>query len=116
MLRRLMLLLLVAFGPAAAQEPSLPAGVNVQGLLQAPVSPLTSLVGVESPIISEKYVLMPGDRLLVTVTGGVTYSYQTWITYEGKITLDMPTATLAPSISSGASVSFQSVDAIRISG
>ncbi len=57
------------------------------GLAQSPIS---SLVGVESPIISDKYVLMPGDRLLVTVQGSVTYSYDAWITYEGKINVSIP--------------------------
>jgi protein involved in polysaccharide export with SLBB domain len=60
---------------------------NVLGLAQ---SPITSLIGVESPIISDKYILMPGDRLLVTVQGSVTYSYDAWITYEGKINLSIP--------------------------
>lgn len=116
MLRRLNGILLCLLAAALAQDVQIPAGVNVQGILQAPVSPLTSLIGVESPIISETYVLMPGDKLLVTVTGSITYSYQTWITYEGKITLNMPTSSLAPSLTGTTSISYEAIDAIRISG
>jgi protein involved in polysaccharide export with SLBB domain len=84
----LCLALLAAFataqeGPGASNLPS-PASL---GIAQSPIS---SLVGVESPIISDKYVLMPGDRLLVTVQGSVTYSYDAWITYEGKINICIP--------------------------
>jgi protein involved in polysaccharide export with SLBB domain len=66
-------------------------------LLLAQVSPPATtpaesqvLVGVESPVISENYVLMPGDRLYVTVTGGVTYTYEGWVTYDGKLPLSLP--------------------------
>ncbi len=76
---------------------------NVLGLAQ---SPITSLVGVESPIISDKYILMPGDRLLVTVQGSVTYSYDAWITYEGKLNLSIPVGTSKPEV----------VDVFMISG
>lgn len=48
------------------------------------------LVGVESPVMSENYMLMPGDRLYVTVTGGVTYTYEGWVTYDGKLPLSLP--------------------------
>ncbi|MGB9721337.1 MAG: SLBB domain-containing protein [bacterium] len=50
--------------------------------------------GLEKPIISEEYTLMPGDSLLVTITGATNYSYKTGITYEGKITINMPVASL----------------------
>ena len=78
------------------------AGVPSASALGMAQSPISSLVGVESPIISDKYVLMPGDRLLVTVQGGVTYSYDAWITYEGKITISIP--------------KLEVVDAITVSG
>ncbi|MEO0080161.1 MAG: SLBB domain-containing protein, partial [candidate division WOR-3 bacterium] len=92
--------------------------VNVQSLLQQPITPLTSLVGVESPIISESYVLMPGDRLLVTVSGSISYSYNAWVTYEGKVTINMPTTTLAPSLSTTPSreSEFNVVDVVHVSG
>jgi protein involved in polysaccharide export with SLBB domain len=54
------------------------------------VSPIVSLIGVESPIISDKYYLMPGDRLLVTVQGSVAYSYESMVTYEGKVNISIP--------------------------
>ncbi|MEO0137851.1 MAG: SLBB domain-containing protein [candidate division WOR-3 bacterium] len=42
------------------------------------------------PIVAEDYILMPGDTLLVTVSGTVPYSYKTGITYEGKIMINIP--------------------------
>jgi protein involved in polysaccharide export with SLBB domain len=90
-------------------------GVNIPGITQSGVSPLPSLVGVESPIISDKYILMPGDRLLVTIAGSVTYSYQSAVTYEGKITINMPLAGIATSnVGQGSTVDV--VDAITVSG
>ncbi|MEO0124284.1 MAG: SLBB domain-containing protein [candidate division WOR-3 bacterium] len=59
-------------------------------------SPTTSF-GLDKPIISEEYTLMPGDSLLVTITGSTNYSYKTGITYEGKITINMPVASLPTS-------------------
>jgi len=72
---------------------------------------MATLVGVESPIISEQYVLMPGDRLLATVAGGITYSYETWVTYEGKVTIMTPVGT-----TSDGDVRTDVVDAVRVSG
>ena len=69
------------------------AGVPSASALGMSQSPISSLVGVESPIISDKYVLMPGDRLLVTIQGSVTYSYDAWITYEGKVNISIPVST-----------------------
>ena len=47
------------------------------------------------PIVSdEEYMLMPGDSLLVTITGAANYSYITGITFEGKLTLNTPVASL----------------------
>ncbi len=53
-------------------------------------SQILKLPGVESPIISDQYFLAPGDRLLVTVQGSVTYSYETVVTYEGKVNITIP--------------------------
>jgi protein involved in polysaccharide export with SLBB domain len=93
------------------------SGVNVQGLLQPSVSPVPSLVGVESPIISDRYILMPGDRLLVTVFGSITYSYQSAITYEGKMTINLPVGSLAPaSEGSSQNLSLDVVDVVTVSG
>jgi len=53
-------------------------------------SPLLKLPGVESPIISDQYYLAPGDRLQITVQGGVVYSYEAVVTYEGKVNVTIP--------------------------
>ncbi|MCX7995257.1 MAG: SLBB domain-containing protein [candidate division WOR-3 bacterium] len=50
--------------------------------------------GLEKPIVSEEYILMPGDKILITITGGTNYSYTTDVTYEGKITINLPVASL----------------------
>jgi len=50
--------------------------------------------GLERPIISEEYILMPGDKILITITGATNYSYTTDVTYEGKVTINMPVASL----------------------
>jgi protein involved in polysaccharide export with SLBB domain len=67
------------------------------------------LTGVEGPIISERYVLMPGDQVLATITGGLTFSYSAWITYEGKVVIEIPVDFSAP-------WTLQIVDAVPISG
>lgn len=75
------------------------------------------LVGVESPIISEQYVLMPGDRVLVTINGSVTYSYESWVTYEGKVMINIPMSSgLMGSQSGDNELGLTVVDAVRISG
>ena len=78
-----------------------------------------ALVGVENPIISETYVLMPDDEVLVTITGGVTYSYETRITYEGKMTVNLPSPTPAAYMGEQTRREVsptQIVDAIKVSG
>jgi len=47
-----------------------------------------------NPIVTEDYILMPGDSVLITITGATNYSYITGITYEGKVTLNMPVASV----------------------
>ncbi len=75
-----------------------------------------TLVGVESPIAPEKYALMPGDRLLVTVGGKLSYSYQTLVTYEGKLTVNMPLSSAIPSYESErTAMLFDVVDAVPVS-
>ncbi len=76
--------------PAALGQEGPTSNIPSASALGLAQSPISTLVGVESPIISDKYVLMPGDRLLVTVQGSVTYSYDAWITYEGKINISIP--------------------------
>jgi protein involved in polysaccharide export with SLBB domain len=63
------------------------ASANATGL---GASSIVKLPGVEAPIISDQYFLAPGDRLLVTVQGSVTYSYETQVTYEGKVNITIP--------------------------
>jgi len=118
----LLALTLVAIsGAGYAQEtPGLTGlgGVNIQGLLQPSVSPVPSLVGVESPIISDKYILMPGDKLLVTVSGKLTFSYQSLITYEGKVMINLPLSPMTPSydVTSQHTLYQDVVDAVTVSG
>ncbi|MGB3341062.1 MAG: SLBB domain-containing protein [bacterium] len=54
-----------------------------------------TMSGLDKPIISEEYILMPGDSLLVTITGGTNYSYVTGVTYEGKVTINMPVTSIS---------------------
>ncbi len=67
----------------------------------------SELIGVEAPIISEEYILMPGDNLLITIKGKVNYSYASWVTYEGKIQIMLKSNLLEK---------LETVDVIRISG
>lgn len=46
--------------------------------------------GLEEPIVPGEYTLMPGDSLLITITGATNYSYMTGVTYEGKVTINIP--------------------------
>lgn len=74
-----------AQGPSATTTGAASASATGLG-----TSPILKLPGVESPIISDQYYLAPGDRLQVTVQGGVTYSYEAWVTYEGKVNISIP--------------------------
>jgi protein involved in polysaccharide export with SLBB domain len=47
----------------------------------------------EHTVVSAKdYILMPGDTILITITGSTNYSYMTTVTPEGKVTIQMPTS------------------------
>jgi len=50
--------------------------------------------GLEEPIVPDEYILMPGDNLLVTITGATNYSYMTGLTYEGKVTINIPVTSM----------------------
>ena len=50
--------------------------------------------GLEEPIVSEEYILMPGDSILITITGATNYSYVTAVTYEGKVTIEVPVTSM----------------------
>jgi protein involved in polysaccharide export with SLBB domain len=72
------------------------------------------IVGVEAPIVAEQYHLFPGDGLLVTITGKTNYSYNTLVTYEGKITINI---LVGSTYDKGLLVPrYDVVDAIKISG
>lgn len=71
------------------------------------------LPGVETPIISEKYIVMPGDNLLVTIIGKTTYSYTTIVTYEGRVTINIP---MAQTMETGSNKPYYEViDAVKVS-
>jgi protein involved in polysaccharide export with SLBB domain len=53
-----------------------------------------ALGGLEKPIVSEEYILMPGDSILVTITGSTNYSYITGITFEGKVLIQVPVSSM----------------------
>jgi len=66
---------------------------------EATETPITSVVeperNLEKPVISaEEYILMPGDSILITITGSTYYSYITGITYEGKTTINLPVTSI----------------------
>jgi protein involved in polysaccharide export with SLBB domain len=81
--------LLTATAGAQGQS-SASTGSTSAGATGAGGSALLKLPGVESPIISDQYYLAPGDRLQVTVQGSVAYSYETVVTYEGKVDISIP--------------------------
>jgi protein involved in polysaccharide export with SLBB domain len=81
--------LLTATAGAQSQS-SAATGSASTGSTGLGVSPILKLPGVEAPIISDQYYLAPGDRLLVTVQGGATYSYEAVVTYEGKVNITIP--------------------------
>ncbi len=54
----------------------------------------SKMSGLEKPIVSEEYMLMPGDSILITITGATHYSYVTVVTYEGKVSINIPVASM----------------------
>jgi protein involved in polysaccharide export with SLBB domain len=49
----------------------------------------------EKTVISaDEYTLMPGDSVLITITGSTNYSYITGVTLEGKVTINLPVSTM----------------------
>ena len=71
--------------------------VNAQTDMSGSPSTDITMSGLDKPIVSEEYILMPGDRLLVTITGATNYSYTANITYEGKLTIRIPVSS-APTV------------------
>jgi protein involved in polysaccharide export with SLBB domain len=68
--------------------------VNAQTTAYDRTSQSEDDVDFPKPIVSDEYVLMPGDSLLVTVSGATNYSYITPVTFEGKVTLNMPVTSM----------------------
>ena len=89
--------------------------IIISSLSFAQVKPGTEvgLPGVETPIISEKYIVMPGDNLLVTIIGKTTYSYTTIVTYEGRVTINIPMAQIMET-GSGKPY-YEVIDAVKVS-
>lgn len=61
-----------------------------EGEMLMPSAPVGEMGGLERPIVSEEYILMPGDQLLITITGKTHFSYTSTLTYEGKIIINIP--------------------------
>lgn len=69
----------------------------------------------ERPVISEQYVLMPGDGCLTTISGGTNYTYPFTITYEGKAIIVLPVgSTYSPVL--GETKKTEIIDAVHLSG
>jgi len=55
-----------------------------------PVVTPTEVTTLERPIVSSEYILMPGDNILIIITGAINYSYRAGITYEGRVAINIP--------------------------
>ncbi len=95
-------LLLFSQGTPATTATTLPLEIQVPG--------------VETPIIPEEYVLMPGDGLLVTVSGRVTYTYGATITYDGRIAISIPYLSAGQMESAAQKETTAIIDVVNISG
>ena len=67
-----------------------------QASLTAPATAAApaSITGLDKPIISDEYFLMPGDSILITVSGATNYSYSAFVTYEGKVFIRIPVSNM----------------------
>jgi protein involved in polysaccharide export with SLBB domain len=61
---------------------------------QGTVAPDSGVNSFESPVVTDEYILMPGDSVIITVSGATNYSYITGITYDGKAMINMPVTTI----------------------
>lgn len=71
--------------------------VSAKGTAQQTVQDIRESMmtsGLEEPVAPAEYILMPGDSLLITITGATNYSYMTGVTYEGKVTINMPVTSI----------------------
>jgi protein involved in polysaccharide export with SLBB domain len=73
------------------------------------------VLSIETPINSQEYRLLPGDKLLVTISGKANYSYNALVTYEGKVLINIPVGTMVSE--NGAVIPrYDAVSAIKIAG
>lgn len=93
---------------------SLILSISLLTQISTPI-PSPENIGIEAAIIAEQYTLMPGDGLLVNITGKTNFSYNTTVTYEGKLVIKLPVGstmseqgTLIPRV--------DAVDALVVSG
>jgi polysaccharide export outer membrane protein len=61
---------------------------------QETAAPDAGVGGFESSVVTDEYILMPGDSIIITVSGATNYSYITGITYDGKAMINMPVTTI----------------------
>jgi len=79
MSKTIVILMIAVASLTTAQDKDLGSALDLKQIQEYP-----------KPVVSDEYMLMPGDSLLVTITGAANYSYITGVTYEGKVTLNMP--------------------------
>jgi len=74
----------------------LPLCLFSQASMTAPVATTApiSITGLDKPIVSDEYFLMPGDEILITISGAINYSYSANVTYEGKIIIEIPVSSV----------------------
>jgi protein involved in polysaccharide export with SLBB domain len=61
---------------------------------QTSVTAPAAISSPDKPIISEEYFLMPGDSIMITVSGATNYSYTAIVTFEGKIFIKIPVSSM----------------------
>lgn len=76
---------------------------------------IEAVLSIEKPINPQEYQLLPGDKLLVTIVGKITYSYNTFVTYDGKVQIKIPTGTIS-TIEGKTIPRYDAVDMLTVSG
>ncbi|MEO0225602.1 MAG: SLBB domain-containing protein [candidate division WOR-3 bacterium] len=83
----------------------------------APTSAQTGVAqgALDRPVISDEYVLMPGDECLTHISGGTHYTYPFTVSYEGKAIIVLPVGvTYSPVL--GETRKTETIGAVKISG
>jgi len=83
---------------------------------QQPTAVMAPPLGLEKPVVTEEYVLMPGDYILVTVSGPTAYAYSGYVSPEGKFAIMVPTKEFPSTIPGQTESIFDFVDAVSIWG